>query len=306
MITTLQRVRFRSISLTPIVAWSITLFVSLLPNIILRELWDLYLPWLTYAKIGVLAVLVLLSLVLESVRPLRQYLVTLLVLYLVNRIFKDLMKSPAWQARFHLNAPFIRDMLGTQLLRFGGAMILVATTWLMKGRREDFFLVKGRLRAPAEPVRWLAIRRGARWDRLCGTFSIVACLGTSSFLLTVGPPTLTDLSSLLPVLPAILLYATMNAFSEEMSFRAAFLATLPKSMGKSQSLLLTATYFGLAHYWGVPYGPVGVVLAGLLGWLLGKIMLETRGFFWAWFIHFLQDVFIFAFLAMGIVTAGGR
>ena len=48
-----------------------------------------------------------------------------------------------------------------------------------------------------------------------------------------------------------------------------------------------------------------VVMAGLLGWLLGKAMLETRGFFWAWFIHFLQDVLIFSFMAIGSIVPGG-
>jgi len=50
---------------------------------------------------------------------------------------------------------------------------------------------------------------------------------------------------------------------------------------------------------------VGVILAAFLGWILGKSMLETRGLFWAWFIHFLQDVLIFAFLAIGSITPGG-
>ena len=51
---------------------------------------------------------------------------------------------------------------------------------------------------------------------------------------------------------------------------------------------------------------VGALLGGVLGWLLGKAMLETRGFAWAWFIHFLQDVLIFAFMAIGSVSAGGN
>jgi len=30
-----------------------------------------------------------------------------------------------------------------------------------------------------------------------------------------------------------------------------------------------------------------------LGWLLAKSIAETEGMFWAWFIHFLQDLIIF-------------
>lgn len=34
-------------------------------------------------------------------------------------------------------------------------------------------------------------------------------------------------------------------------------------------------------------------------------MTETRGLFWAWFIHAAQDVLIFSFLAVGPVSPGG-
>lgn len=54
-----------------------------------------------------------------------------------------------------------------------------------------------------------------------------------------------------------------------------------------------------------PYGVVGVVMAGFLGWMLCKAMLETKGFFWSWFIHFWQDAAIFAFIAVGSITPGG-
>jgi hypothetical protein len=64
-------------------------------------------------------------------------------------------------------------------------------------------------------------------------------------------------------------------------------------------------FFGIAHFYGVPYGFLGVGLATLNGWLLGKAMLETRGMFWAWWMHFLQDIVIFTFIAMGVVTPGG-
>jgi hypothetical protein len=90
-----------------------------------------------------------------------------------------------------------------------------------------------------------------------------------------------------------------------MTYKASFLSVLENPVGGRQALLLMAAYFGLGHYYGVPYGIIGVIMAGFLGWILGKSMLETRGFFWAWFIHFWQDVLIFAFLAIGSITAGG-
>lgn len=87
------------------------------------------------------------------------------------------------------------------------------------------------------------------------------------------------------------------------------LGTLNGVIPPRQALLLTSVFFGLAHYYGVPYGILGVVMSTFLGWILGKAMLETRGFFWAWFIHFCQNVAIFSFMASGarnLALAGGR
>lgn len=103
----------------------------------------------------------------------------------------------------------------------------------------------------------------------------------------------------------VLLAAALNAFNEEMSYKASFLSVLEEPVGKSQSLLLMAAYFGIGHYYGIPYGTVGVLMAAFLGWLLGKSMLETRGLAWAWFLHLLQDILIFSFLAIGSVSPGG-
>lgn len=83
----------------------------------------------------------------------------------------------------------------------------------------------------------------------------------------------------IPLMPAVLLFAMMNSFSEEISYRASELAVLKGVISNPQALLLTAVFFGIGHYYGVPYGVIGVVMAGVLGWLLGKSMLETKGIF---------------------------
>ena len=41
-------------------------------------------------------------------------------------------------------------------------------------------------------------------------------------------------------------------------------------------------------------------VAIFMGWILGKA-LETRGVFWAWWIHFLSDLVIFVFIALTLV-----
>ncbi|TAE80973.1 MAG: CPBP family intramembrane metalloprotease, partial [Bacteroidetes bacterium] len=67
---------------------------------------------------------------------------------------------------------------------------------------------------------------------------------------------------------------------------------------KTTVLLLSAILFGLPHYAGFPNGPIGVVMAGVLGYILSKATYETQGIGIAWVIHFLQDVIIFTALFM--------
>jgi hypothetical protein len=97
----------------------------------------------------------------------------------------------------------------------------------------------------------------------------------------------------IPMLPSILLYAALNALKEEATFRVPMWATLEPVGGSRQTLWISARSFGMAHYVGTP--------GGLVGWILGKSMVETRGLFWAWWIHFLSDAAIFTFLGAALL-----
>ncbi len=107
---------------------------------------------------------------------------------------------------------------------------------------------------------------------------------------------------ILPLLPSILFYAALNAFNEEMTYRAPMIATLEPASGSRQALWMSASFFGIAHYFGTPGGILGALASIFMGWILGKAMIETRGLFWAWWIHFLSDVVIFAFLTMALIS----
>ncbi len=68
--------------------------------------------------------------------------------------------------------------------------------------------------------------------------------------------------------------------------------------GKGATLILVPAWFGLAHYFGVPNGMTGVLLAGIGGWFFAKSMIETRGIAWAWFLHFLADFTVYLVLVL--------
>ncbi len=287
-------------------AWVIMLVVSILPNALLHELAGGSPAWLGWAKTGLLAGLAVTTLFWQVLRPLRNFILLLLAIFVGEMVVGLLTGSTLWQGWFGgADAPFTSSMLGTQLGRLIVSLLMIGALLLLGYRRADFFLTRGQLDAPITPVRWLGFPKPDPWTRFGGQFALYISLGTLLFLILGGRPSPAALLGALPMLPAVLLFAAMNAFNEELTYRASLLAGLEHVIGPRQALWLTAAFFGLGHYFGVPYGVVGVLMASFLGWMMGKAMLETRGFFWAWFIHFLQDVLIFSFMAIGSITPGG-
>lgn len=282
------------------------LVVSILPNALLHELTGGSPAWLGWAKIGLLTGLAVTMLFWQALRPLRNFILLLLAIFVSEMVVGLLTGSALWQGWFGgASAPFTSSMLGIQLGRLMVSLLMIGVLLLLGYRRTDFFLVRGKLDAPITPVRWLGFSQPEPWTKFGGQFALYISLGTLLFLILGGRPSPAALLGALPMIPAVLLFAVLNAFNEEMTYRASLLAGLEHIINPQQALWLTAAFFGIGHYFGVPYGVIGVVMATFLGWMMGKAMLETRGFFWAWFIHFLQDVLIFSFMAIGSISAGG-
>jgi membrane protease YdiL (CAAX protease family) len=104
--------------------------------------------------------------------------------------------------------------------------------------------------------------------------------------------------------PWVFLFAASNSLSEEVIYRLGIVAPLLEHLPVPVVLLLSAAVFGLLHYRGTPNGLFGAALAAVLGWILAKSMVETAGIFWAWSVHFLQDLVIFP--ALIILSAPGH
>lgn len=105
---------------------------------------------------------------------------------------------------------------------------------------------------------------------------------------------------LFPEIPLLLLFALMNSFTEEVIFRLSYTTIVAnEQMSPRISEFLSAAVFGGVHYFGIaPSGIAGAAMAAFIGWFLAKSINETKGFFWAWVIHFAQDVVIMFFLFM--------
>lgn len=91
----------------------------------------------------------------------------------------------------------------------------------------------------------------------------------------------------------IVLFALTNSFVEEATYRHTFTSIVEyHGLSPYISKALSALIFGGFHYFGTPGKLPGVLLAGFLGWFLAKSIHETKGFLWAWLIHFMQDIII--------------
>jgi membrane protease YdiL (CAAX protease family) len=106
--------------------------------------------------------------------------------------------------------------------------------------------------------------------------------------------------SFFKLLPLVFLFSATNAWSEEIFTRFVIVAGLSGKLKADTICWISGSIFGLAHFSGTPNGVFGVIMSGLLGWLLAKSVVETRGLGWALLIHFLQDVVIFGSGAMVI------
>ncbi|NTU75828.1 MAG: CPBP family intramembrane metalloprotease, partial [Anaerolineaceae bacterium] len=158
------------------------------------------------------------------------------------------------------------------------------------------FYKVGEIGAPAEPVRWLGIASTDTWKTVGRNFAIIVSIVTGIFIYLNIARGQTLAVENTRFLPFILILALMNSFTEEAITRLSLVTVLKGIIPNSAIYIASALLFGIPHYFGTPGGIIGSIMAAFLGWLLAKSIVETRGMFWAWFIHFLQDVIIFTAL----------
>jgi membrane protease YdiL (CAAX protease family) len=277
-------------------AWFSIILVSDLPDIIYTAVSGQAPTWLLIAKLGFLVLLFGLCLIWKILRPLRPYAFVMVAFYAALTA-SEWLRTSAWWAGLisdKIRPSFALTYLRPYLRDIGVTLVVIAALWIEKRRRSEFFLITGQLSAPIGPIQWLGIRHGKSWRTFGWIFALVAVLAVAFPTLLALRPSTDVFLRVAPMFPAILLFAAINAFNEEIYFRVTLLSTLPQIIGKNHALLINVVFFGLAHYlYGSPPGVTGLLMTGFLAWLLGKSILETKGIFWAWFIHFLPDVVIF-------------
>lgn len=180
-----------------------------------------------------------------------------------------------------------------QRLLLAAVLVLVLLQLYAPETLSRFFLI-GELAAPATEVEWLGIAEGETWLSLGPTLALTITAATFAFVYFQFRKKVGLLRHAISYSGWILLFSASNAFSEEIIFRLGVIVPLYGEVNPSSILLISAVAFGAPHFRGMPNGFIGASMAGILGWILAKSVIETNGLFWAWFIHFLQDVVIYS------------
>ena len=291
-----------------IVAWIATLLASSLGIILWRELGGREPYWWPWIHAIGLIVVFSLTLIRANLKPLRSFVLILLIMFFFGfgggwqfGAIPFVRSSSLW-INWESQLPWSLSAIATHLLRLSPALVILSFLLLKGRKRQDFFLTKGKIDAPVEPSKLLGMKKPESWTRIGTIFAITFATVTFIYLMLSSTPSLDATIKALPLIPAALLIAVIIAFNEEFTLRAAPISELLSAVGKKQALVITTVLFGLGHFYGIPSGLLGVLLASFLGWFLGKSLLETKGFIWAWLIHFLPDAFIFTFFAISAVA----
>jgi len=279
----------------------ITLLVSPLGDILYFEMTGAVPLWLLLAKVGLLSLLILGSWLLKPIVALRPFFFILLAIVLLMRASGWLWDSPAlrtWWSR----QTFTVSALTFQSLEIGVALAVIGLLFLLRKRRQRFFLVRGELNAMTGPVKWLGERQHSPLWKFGLVFTLVVIVAQFFMMIIPLSPTTDTLRNLGPLIPVVLLLASINGATEEIILRAAPISTVYEVVGKSNAIWMAAVLFGLSHYvGGIPSGVPGVLITALLGWFFGRCMVDSRGFFWPWLFHAVQDIVPFTVMALAAI-----
>lgn len=177
------------------------------------------------------------------------------------------------------------------LLLFTAFAVLLVSYFLNKENFTSLFSI-GNINAPTEKLPLFGIKEGDKWIETGLSLSIIITLVTAVFMYFQLKQYAVNWQLLLQGMGWILLFSLTNSFGEEAIYRIGIVSPLKGLITPATIFLISAVLFGIPHFAGMPSGVVGVVMAGVLGFVLAKSVYETQGIFWAWLIHFLQDVVI--------------
>ncbi len=272
--------------------------VSIIPEILFREITGSVPGWLHFARLGALGLIAVAIQWAAPLKPLTKFVLLLMTNTLGLILINLVAGIPGWTDLFPEDT-FLGNIGGSIVLKVVQVIPVVIALLVLFKRPAAAYLAKGDLTVKAEPIKWLGIHKDwVSWGRLAVISGLLIALGTTllTIITVTGAAVQPDFSRLPALLPVILVMALFNSLCEGIVYRSMMLAPLNTILPKNPLMLVAAALFGIAHFYGAPGGIIGVGMSTLLGWYMCRSMYETRGFASSWIIHFMQDVVIFATL----------
>lgn len=172
------------------------------------------------------------------------------------------------------------------------SMVSLISTYILNKENFSTYFRFGDISSPANEMKLFGIKTKDSWLKTGISLSIFISLATATFMYFQLKQTQVNWTLLKVGIWWILLFSLTNSFGEEIIFRMGIVSPLKGLLQPMMIFVISAIVFGIPHLVGMPSGLIGATMAGLLGLVLAKSLYETNGFFWAWIIHFLQDVII--------------
>lgn len=193
---------------------------------------------------------------------------------------------------------YLNGQFNFQICLLALTLISLLVTWLQN--KPDFinYFSFGKIAAEAKELKIFGIKKGDSWIKTGISLCVVISTATAAFMYFQLRQIKPDWSILSGNMIWIVLFSLSNSFGEEMIFRIGVVSPLRGLLEPATICFISAVLFGLPHFKGMPDGITGSLMAGVLGFVLAKSVVETNGFFWAWLIHFLQDIIIIGALLL--------
>ena len=176
--------------------------------------------------------------------------------------------------------------------------ILATIAIMILNPESKQFLNIGQLSTIAEKEKWLGINGKSSWTVNGFQLLFFVSIATGIFMFLAVKYTNSIDNFQWSFIPLVLLFSFTNSLTEELIFRFGIIGGLFNHYPKLTILIISAVLFGLPHYFGNPSGVIGILMSGVLGYILCKATIETKGLSIAWTIHFVQDIIIFTALMM--------
>ena len=253
--------------------------------------------WIWFARLAIVALVFAAGTRFDIARKLRPFCAAYGFLLLVEIVLRTLLASD-FHAAFQQRHNFVERMLLNYAVEY--AVLIPALIWCAR-HGANCYLRIGELAAPLQVSGATIGRPALRWRLAAPAFGAGSAFACWLFIRLAGERH--------PAMPAVLLWAillaALNAFGEEFLYRNVVTSSVAAEFGATNAALVSATMFGIAHWNGIPYGAPGVAMTFVFGFVAARAMLETRGIFWPWFMHWLPDCVIFYYWAAGEIAHRG-